>query len=104
MGLLLSSDLASLVIDGVNLLTNLLELMVKICGPEQGESNYSTEEIITALCILDHGKKDCGVFSVACQADVKALVFCLSSSFSGHTGWSQTVCIFSPFIFKRPHT
>lgn len=43
---------------------------------EQGESNYSTEKMITALCILGHGKKDCAIFSGACQADIRALIFC----------------------------
>lgn len=100
MELLLFTDPASAVRDGVNLLTNLLELMVKICGQEQGESNCSTASIIMALQILGPRKKDRRAFSVAGQADIKALVFGPPSSFSGCTRWSQIVSIFHP-LFPR---
>lgn len=92
----------SLLIYGANLLTNLLELTVKVFGQEQGESNYSVAEIITALCILDRGRKERRLFSVACQADIKHR----SSAFlpfSGAVFDGVKLFVFSIHLSSRDH-
>lgn len=102
MALVPFSELASPVIYGVNLLTNLLELTVKVFGQEQGESNYSVEEVITALCILDHGREERKLFSIACQADTKALVFCFLP-LSGTILDGVKPFVFSVHLSSRDH-